>query len=82
MSTIWHPQPLDDKGGILIINSSKVEPGTVLQADICIIGGGAAGVALACEFAGSGTSVLLFEAGGASFKASIQKAYEGETVPR
>lgn len=45
-----------------------IEPGQwpegELAADVCIVGAGAAGIALACELDGSGRSVLLVDAGG------------------
>ncbi|MEO7035142.1 MAG: GMC family oxidoreductase [Polyangiaceae bacterium] len=44
--------------------SDHVPAGSVLTADICVIGSGAAGVALACELNGSRRSVILLEAGG------------------
>lgn len=39
-------------------------PGTELDADLCIVGSGAAGIALARRFLGSGRRVLLLESGG------------------
>ncbi|MCZ7536521.1 MAG: hypothetical protein M5T61_11855 [Acidimicrobiia bacterium] len=44
--------------------ADEVPAGSVLRADICIAGGGAAGITLARELRGSGASVILLESGG------------------
>ena len=36
----------------------------LVEADICVVGGGAAGITLAREFAGRSQRVLLLEGGG------------------
>jgi choline dehydrogenase-like flavoprotein len=43
---------------------SALPEGARAEADLCIIGGGAAGIALALKLRGSGLSVLLAESGG------------------
>jgi len=48
----------------VIIALDECDAGTPLEAGICIIGAGAAGLTLACELDGSGIKVLLLEAGG------------------
>ena len=48
-----------------------------IEADLCIIGAGAAGIALACRFSGSGARVCLLESGGFEPDAGIQSLYEG-----
>ena len=48
----------------MIIALDECDAGTPLEAGICIIGAGAAGLTLACELDGSGIKVLLLEAGG------------------
>ncbi len=44
--------------------ADEVPAGTVLRADVCIAGGGAAGITLARELRGSGAAVILLESGG------------------
>lgn len=57
------------------------EPGHVeTEADVCIVGGGAAGITIARELAGRPFSVALLEAGGLRFEADTQALYHGETV--
>jgi choline dehydrogenase-like flavoprotein len=51
--------------------------GATLHADLCIVGAGAAGIALALEFAGSGTQVLLLESGGTQPEPETQALYAG-----
>lgn len=46
------------------VDAATFAPGTVLEADVCIVGAGAAGITLARELAGTGLEVLLLEAGG------------------
>jgi len=51
-----------------------------LQAEVCVVGAGAAGVTIALELAGRGRQVLLLEAGGETFDPVVQAFYEGENV--
>jgi choline dehydrogenase-like flavoprotein len=53
-----------------------------LQADVCIVGAGAAGLTLACELESTSISVMVLEAGGDGPRASdSQDPYEGATQP-
>ncbi len=49
-------------------------------ADVCIVGGGAAGLTLAHDLCGSGLSVILLEAGAKRETKSSQAIYRGELV--
>lgn len=49
-------------------------------ADLCIIGAGAAGIAIARSFLGTSTTVCLIEGGGAGGEESSQALYEGPSV--
>jgi len=55
-----------------------VEQSYKISADICIVGGGAAGITLAIDLAERGVSVVLLEGGGLSPDALTQQLYEGE----
>ena len=57
------------------INYSKTK-----QTDVCIVGAGAAGIAMAREFIGSKTSVLLLEAGDLNYTKESQDLYQGNTT--
>lgn len=63
-----------------MLDMSDLLDGQVLDADLCIIGGGAAGIALALQFAGLNLKVLLVESGGRRREADIQDLYAGELV--
>jgi len=64
----------------VILDALSLAPGTSLEADLCIVGGGAAGLSLACALEGSGLSVLLLEAGGRKFDAAAQGGLNGEVA--
>jgi choline dehydrogenase-like flavoprotein len=52
-----------------------------LEAGVCIIGAGAAGITLACELDGCGFQVLLLEAGGLRVDAELTDYYGGTASP-
>jgi len=55
--------------------------GLAVQADICLIGAGAAGITMAREFVGTGLRVCLIEGGGLQFEyAESQSLYAGTNV--
>ena len=64
----------------MIIDFRELEDGTVVEADLCIIGAGAAGIAMAREFIGSGHQVCLLESGGFEIDADTQSLYQGDIV--
>jgi choline dehydrogenase-like flavoprotein len=55
----------------------EIPTGSRLEADICIIGAGPAGIAMAREFEGTDLSVLLIESGGLDFDKETQNLYRG-----
>jgi choline dehydrogenase-like flavoprotein len=61
----------------MIDDGLELNEGETLQADVCIIGAGAAGITLAVELAGTGVSVLLLESGGLKPEKDTQRLYEG-----
>jgi choline dehydrogenase-like flavoprotein len=61
----------------MIDDGLELNDGEALQADVCIIGAGAAGITLAVELAGTGVSVLLLESGGLKPEKDTQRLYEG-----
>jgi len=64
----------------MIADAEQVENGATLSADICIVGGGAAGIAMALSLSGQGRDVLLLEGGGLAQEARSQALYEGEVA--
>ncbi len=65
----------------MLLDATELDPGTLLQADICIVGAGAAGITLALQFADTQTQVLLLEAGGWDEEPATQALYDGELAP-
>jgi len=51
-----------------------------LEADLCIVGGGAAGITIARAFIGSGTKVVLLESGTEHLEAATQMLYAGSSL--
>lgn len=62
----------------MIVDANTVETGSRLAADVCIVGGGAAGISLALSLSGQGLTVLLLESGQAAAHAPTQALYAGE----
>lgn len=54
----------------MLIDARSVPAGTTLETDICIVGSGPAGIAIAQEFVGLPVRVLVLEAGGPEFSPS------------
>lgn len=61
----------------MIENANHITAGTVLKADICIVGAGAAGITLAMALLDSGLNIVLLESGGDADNAATQQLYEG-----
>jgi len=64
----------------LLIDSTHIEPNQRFECDVCIIGGGPAGITLATKLSDYGIDVLLVESGGKAREpsASAQAMYEGQ----
>src|SRR5947208_170584 len=59
---------------------STIPAGTTLEADLCIIGAGAAGITIAREFIDSPYRVILLESGGVRREPAIQQLYSGINI--
>lgn len=64
----------------MILDFRSLENGTLIEADVCIIGAGAAGITMAREFVGSGVRVCLAESGGLEFEPDVQDLYAGSDI--
>ncbi len=60
------------------IDARQVPDGTILDADLAIIGGGPAGISLALALANAPIRVVLLESGGEDFDGATQALYAGE----
>jgi choline dehydrogenase-like flavoprotein len=65
----------------MIENARKLPIGAVIKADICIVGGGAAGIAIAHELAGSARRIVLLAGGDRRERAWDRDLYRGEIAP-
>ena len=63
-----------------ILDAHTVAPQAQIKADVCIVGAGAAGLALAREFIGSRYSVVVLESGGLQSDRATQALYDIDTV--
>jgi choline dehydrogenase-like flavoprotein len=66
----------------MFIDARSVPTGTVIETEVCIVGGGAAGITLAREFANASFRVALLESGGAEPEAATQNLYDGSNIGR
>jgi choline dehydrogenase-like flavoprotein len=61
----------------LILDAHDLPDGEVLQADLCIVGAGPAGISMALELADTSIEVLLLESGGLKPEKDTQSLYAG-----
>ena len=61
-------------------DARTLDNGRLLEADLCIVGAGAAGISMALDWIGARKSVLLLEGGGFEYDARMQDLYRGENV--
>lgn len=61
----------------MIIDSRELPDGATVDADLCIVGAGAAGITLAREFLGRGTRVAVIESGDLEPDPDTQALYQG-----
>jgi choline dehydrogenase-like flavoprotein len=64
----------------LIIDAREVPENKDVKTDVCIVGGGVAGVILAREFIGQRFRVCLLESGGLKADQQTQALYRGENI--
>lgn len=62
----------------MLVDARTLPTGEIVEADVCIVGAGPAGITLAREFAGQEFRVCLLESGGIESAKSTQSLYEGE----
>ena len=64
----------------MIDDFDRTDPDAPFEADLCIIGAGAAGITIAREFLNTRFSVILLEGGGKQFEEPSQDPYQTEIV--
>src|SRR6186997_1144999 len=64
----------------MLIDARTLDRGARIDADICVVGTGPAGMTLLKRLSGSGLRVVSLESGGQSFDADAQALCDGNTV--
>jgi choline dehydrogenase-like flavoprotein len=64
----------------VFIDAHSVPQGAIVEADVCVIGAGAAGITLAHEFIGQPFRVCVLESGGFEVDGETQSLYRGENI--
>ena len=64
----------------MIEDAHDLRTGDRLEADIVVVGAGAAGIAIALRFAHTSTRVLVLEGGGRKFERAAQELYSGHNA--
>jgi choline dehydrogenase-like flavoprotein len=64
----------------MLIDARGIPTGTVVEADVAIVGAGAAGISLALELTDRGLAVCLLESGGTEPDWETQSLYSGRSV--
>ena len=78
-----HPlEPVTRHNGApaVILDANTIPNGACLRPDVCVVGGGPAGIALALSLSGQGLRVLLLEAGNEREHGPTQSLYDGEVA--
>src|SRR5260370_20301618 len=64
----------------MFIDTRRIDEGSVIEAEVCIIGGGAAGITIARELDREGIRTCLLESGGHRADHSTRDLYRGESI--
>jgi choline dehydrogenase-like flavoprotein len=64
----------------VIVDANEVPDGTTLSTDLCIVGGGPAGITLALALRDAPFDVLMLESGGLEYDPEVQDAASGEVA--
>lgn len=65
----------------MIEDARLIPPNTCLEADLCIVGGGAAAISLALEYMKSGLRTVMVPGGGPNQTAMGIDLYRGKVAP-
>ena len=65
----------------MIVDGKSLEKATAFSADICILGGGVAGIVLANELKDRFSNIIVIESGSESYSAEAQELYSPAKVP-
>jgi choline dehydrogenase-like flavoprotein len=68
------------EGAFVLSDPREPADGQEIETDLCIVGAGPAGIAVAREFLASGVRVCLLESGGRDMERHAQRLYRGQSV--
>ena len=66
----------------MLVDARRLPAGRAFDCDVCVVGAGAAGIALALELAGARLRVVLLESGGFEREEATQDLYRGRIFGR
>jgi choline dehydrogenase-like flavoprotein len=64
----------------MFVDARGIPHGSVIEADLCIVGAGPAGITLARQFIGTGINVCLIESGGFAVDRRVQSLSRGDSI--
>jgi choline dehydrogenase-like flavoprotein len=64
----------------MFVDARRLDDGSSIQAEVCIIGGGVAGITLALELGGRGIRTCVLESGGFTPDRATRDLYRGENI--
>ena len=62
------------------IDARELPANSIIEAEVCIIGAGAAGISIALEWMNSPHKIILLEGGGFEYDEKVQELYAGKTT--
>lgn len=65
----------------MIKNGKEFKTAQKIEADLCIVGGGVAGIVLANELLSKFSNIIILEAGGEDYSAESQELYKSNSFP-
>lgn len=65
----------------MLVDVTKINNSQVYNTDVCILGGGVAGIVLANELEGNDTKVIMLDSGNESYHLETQELYKAQSVP-
>lgn len=66
----------------MLFDARELTTGHAVEADLCIVGAGAVGIAMGMEFSGFNKKVVILESGGLELEPQTQSLYAGDHVGR
>ena len=64
----------------MLASAADIETGSALEADLVIVGAGAAGITIATRLIGRPLNVVVLESGGVDFEQEVQDLYRGTVI--